>query len=368
MRWAPLLLLAACSSSSTKVKVTHEQDAGKSTGIHVDPHVIDSGRIVIEPLTRRALHGDLAVPAELVPSEVGQADVGSLVAGRVNAIVATDGEAVKKGQVLAWIDAPDATRTVADSIRAKARLTAATRHLDRQLALQADRATSANAVDEARLEVESARAEANASYTLLSGLGISDGSGARVPIKSPIDGVMVERMVVLGAPVAPEKTMFRVMATGRVVADARWTDPLAKIPSPGSIARIIVRERDAGVCMAHVTAAVSLIDERTRSRKVRVVPTAPCEGLVAGGYAEVAFDSGGVIALALPRAAVIDVRGASTVFVALADPGSFEPRVVVVGTTSADDVSIVDGVREGERVVTIGAVLLKGEMLRADLQ
>ena len=31
-------------------------------------------------------------------------------------------------------------------------------------------------------------------------------------------------MLALGAPVAPEKTIFRVLARDEVVVDARWTD------------------------------------------------------------------------------------------------------------------------------------------------
>jgi hypothetical protein len=41
---------------------------------------------------------------------------------------------------------------------------------------------------------------------------------------------------------------------------------------------------------------------------------------------------------------------------------------VRVGRTTTEDVAIDDGLGEGDAVVVVGAVLLKGELLRAELE
>jgi cobalt-zinc-cadmium efflux system membrane fusion protein len=70
--------------------------------------------------------------------------------------------------------------------------------------------------------------------------------------------------------------------------------------------------------------------------------------------------------LVVPAAAVVDVRGASFAFVA-ARGGGFEARPVDVGVHVGDDLVVLAGLDEGEQVVVLGAVLLKGELIRGEL-
>ena len=377
-------VLGACGRPEPHREPAQPADAGHGPpGVSVDPSIITSGRIVLAPVSRRPLRGDLRVPAEVVPSESGAADVGALIAGRVGTIEVHEGDAVKRGQVLAWVDSPEAARVAADVIRARARVLAASRKVDRQLGLEQDRATSATAVDEARMDLATAEADAAAARTLLTSLGIPEppppaqgALAARVPVRSPIDGVVVERTATLGAPVSPDKTLFRVLARDHVVVDARWTEAMTTPPPKDTPVRLLPRggSGDAGApCTGKVTATVGNVDERTRARRVRIVPDGPCALLIPGAYVDVAFTSSALgiastAALALPKDAVVDVRGAPTVFVAEGKPGAFSVHVVRVGRTTTEDVAVDDGITEGDRVVVVGAILLKGELLRSELE
>ncbi len=379
-------VLAACSRPEPHRELAQPTDAGTGHGppvVNVDPWIVTSGRIAFAPVSRRPLRGDLRVPAETAPSESGAADVGALIAGRVGTIEVHEGDAVKRGQVLAWVDSPEAARVAADVIRARARVLAASRKVDRQLGLEQDRATSAAAVDEARMDLATAEADAAAARTMLTSLGIPEppppaqgALAARVPVRSPIDGVVVERMATLGAPVSPDRTLFRVLARDHVVVDARWTEAMTTPPPKDTPVRLLPRggSGDGGApCTGKVTATVGLVDERTRARRVRIVPDGPCALLVPGAYVDAAFTSAALgiesaPALALPKEAVVDVRGAPTVFVAEGKPGAFSAHVVRVGRTTTEDVAVDDGIAEGDRVVVVGAVLLKGELLRSELE
>ena len=70
------------------------------------------------------------------------------------------------------------------------------------------------------------------------------------------------------------------------------------------------------------------------------------------------YASDGVSATAVPRAAVYEDEGLDIVFVQ-AGGESFEKRTVVLGPHYADWVSILEGVRPGERVVTRGGYHVK---------
>jgi cobalt-zinc-cadmium efflux system membrane fusion protein len=380
----------ACGRGSSRPEApedagtTGAQRRGSAT-VHVDASLVDAGRIAVAPATRRALRGDVRVAAEVVPSEAGAADVGSLVSGRIATLEVREGEPVKRGQVLAYVDSPEAARIAADLIRARARVLGSSRKLERQLGLEQDRATSPAAVDEARMELATAEADAAAARTLLASLGLpeppSPSQGAlpaRVPVRSPLEGVVVERTLDLGSPVSPDKTIFRVLARDQVIVEARWTDAATAPPPQGT--KVSLAPRGAvtkATCEGNVASTVSMVDQATRARRVRIVPTSRCAFLVAGAYVEAVFTSASMgaagldveaPALALPKGAVVDVRGAATVFVAGAEVGTFTARAVRVGRATADDVAIEEGLADGDAVVVDGAVLLKGELLRAELE
>lgn len=384
------VVLAACGRNERpEPRAEGGADAAAPAGpatVRVDSALVTSGRIAIEPVTRRALRGDVRVPAEIVPSESGAADVGALLAGRLGAIEVREGDTVKRGQVLAWVESPEAARAAADVIRARARVLAAARKLERQTALEQDRATSAAAVDEARIDLATAEADSAAAKTLLTSLGIPEppppaqgALAARAPVRSPIDGVVVERMIALGAHVAPDKTLFRVLARDHVVVDARWTETTAPPPASGTPVKLMPRGGDGRTsCNGKVASTLAVVDDRTRARRVRILPEMPCPFLVAGAFVDASFTTAQLAAsaahvLAVPKEAVVDVRGASTVFLAQGGRGAqgqtvFTPRVVRIERSTSEDVAVAEGLSEGDPVVVAGAVLLKGELLRSELE
>jgi cobalt-zinc-cadmium efflux system membrane fusion protein len=121
---------------------------------------------------------------------------------------------------------------------------------------------------------------------------------------------------------------------------------------------------------------VGVVDT-TRTIALRIRVDGACPELVPGRFVEVSFGEAVIAAepdagveLYVPTAAIVEIRGVPSVFVALAGAaeGKFVRRSVRTGTTSGDDTVVAAGLASGERVVTRGALLLKGEILRGDLQ
>jgi hypothetical protein len=72
--------------------------------------------------------------------------------------------------------------------------------------------------------------------------------------------------------------------------------------------------------------------------------------------------SSGAGVLAVPRSAVIDTGHDKVVFVESAEmEGVFDMRRVKVGRLAGEYYPVVEGVKEGEKVVTVGAFLLDAE-------
>jgi cobalt-zinc-cadmium efflux system membrane fusion protein len=383
-----IAVLAGCKSAPAPAPppAALESDAGPhaAQSVTIDAALIRQGRVQIGTAELRAPREGAWIPGEIVPGERGEADVTSLSPGRVATLEVALGDAVRHGQVVATIDAPEVGRASADVLRARSRAGLAAHALSRQLELETRQATSKSAVDEARAEDAAARADWMAARTLLASLGGAEVSPSdaqaplaptRVALRAPIDGVVTSRTAVLGAPVSPDKPLLHIVARSARVVMARLPETLEAAATAGT--RVRVRPRSASLdpsreCGAAVTANLGVVDD-ARNIPLRITLDDGCPELPSGRFVEVgvptsaATDAGAALLL-VPEAAVTDLRGTPTVFVAGGSAGQFIARGVRPGRVYGADVSIESGLAIGERVVTVGAILLKGELLKAELQ
>jgi cobalt-zinc-cadmium efflux system membrane fusion protein len=357
-------------------------DPGKNR-VTVDRQLMTTGRITLAAVEARSLSGELRVAGEVRSSESGSAEAGTLVAGRIASLEVAEGAKVKRGQVLAWVDAPEVARAAADLLLARAHAVVAKRKRARQETLDAASATSKNALDDARAEDDAARAELLAARTLLTSLGGAEPPSdpdvtaliVRVPVRTPIAGIVAERSAVLGGAVSAEKNLFRIVADSQTSFSilARVPETVTTKPQAGASATIIPRGTGSGTCQALVEGSLGGIDTQTRTLAIRLAPDKSCAWLIPGSFVDIVFASAGGAtngsrSLVVPRNAIVDIRGKPTVFVGGSTPGEFSARDVQVGPGDASEITIDGGLSAGEQVVVEGALLLKGELLRADLE
>lgn len=375
-----VLAVAACSKRETHepAPAASASVAPAARGVRVDPRLIDEGRVRTVAVARKKPVGVVRLPADVVASAEGAAEAGSLLPGRIARFEIREGDRVKRGQVLAWIDAPEAAKAIADLVRARSRTETQTRKVTRLEGLVASEAAAQAALDEARLERDIARADLAAARTVVTNLGLAEppptsGEGAvpqlsaQLPVRSPVDGVVVERGAPLGAYVTPDTHLFRIVSEGRVLVDARLPDG-ADVPAAGTAASVKPRGT-ADRCAARVLGVLPQVDPSTRSRKVRLAPEGTCKGLVGGAQAEVEIEMGasGGDAIVVPAAALVDLKTATVAFAATGTKGTFEVRPVEPGVHVGEDVVVRAGLHEGDQVVVEGTVLLKGELIRGEL-
>jgi len=72
--------------------------------------------------------------------------------------------------------------------------------------------------------------------------------------------------------------------------------------------------------------------------------------------------------VAVSRDAIVEIDGVPVAFVALDTPGDFRLTTLVVARHGEVTSYVEKGLREGERVVVRGALLLKGEWMRSRLE
>ncbi len=211
---------------------------------------------------------------------------------------------------------------------------------------------------------DSARRLAEAARERLHNWDIGDPGGKvahRLTFTSPVNGVVLEKNAVEGMRFAPGMSIFRVadLSTVWVIADV-YEQNLAQV-KVGQPADVVIDAYPNRTFEAKVTYLYPTLNAPTRTTPVRL-ELANRDGLLRPGmFAHVDLATGGTAArLAVPNSAVIDTGSRQVVLVAL-DEGKFKPQPVKLGLRGKDKVEILDGLKEGDRVVVAANFLIDAE-------
>jgi membrane fusion protein, copper/silver efflux system len=103
-----------------------------------------------------------------------------------------------------------------------------------------------------------------------------------------------------------------------------------------------------------------ILKAETRSAQVRIELANPGGRIKPAMYAQVELPAAGVSVLAVPNSAVID-SGTRRVVLIDRGEGRFEPREVRLGAHGDEFVTVLEGLKEGERVVVAANFLIDAE-------
>ncbi len=282
------------------------------------------------------------------------------------------GMKVQKGQVLARL-APhlgsDADLASLELNLAKARLALERARQDRE---RMESLFGLEAVPEKRLiaarsEEQAAQAELSAAEARLGHYRESPAARGRrggLPIEAPISGVVAEVMVVPGAFLTEGAPVLHVVDPNRVWLEARVPESeLGRLDrATGGWFRVEGFEETFDFTVgrnARLVAVGGVVDRESRTVPVIFELTEPEKRLRIGMSARVGIAVGATEeAFAIPVSAVVDEGGRSVVFVQLTGE-RFARREVQLGPRDGAWVAVRQGLRQGERVVSRGAYLVK---------
>ena len=296
--------------------------------------------------------------------------VGPLVPGRIVALKAAVGDAVKAGQVLAYVESAEVGEAQADLLSARARAGAAQKNALREQELAAKRISSEREREVAEAQAASESADVRAAVQRLQAFGVGTGDvagrGGRVALRSPIDGTVVRRKVTLGQAVERATDAFEVANLGILWVLLDLYEKDLRNVHVGQQVELRSEAAPGEVFHARVAYVNPLIDMQTRTANVRI-EIEHFDGRLRPGQfvtAHLLGDARNVQnnVLAVPRKAVQTIDGKHLVFRKVG--AGFEPVSVDLGTFSADLVEVQGGLVAGDEVAVDGAFLLKSELLR----
>ncbi len=189
---------------------------------------------------------------------------------------------------------------------------------------------------------------------------------SRFEMKSPLTGIVVERNVTPGQSIGGDsgQVVFTVADLDmlQVVADVYERD-LALVRE-GQFANVNVEAYPDVNFPATVASIGDVVDPTSRTIKLRAWVNNTDHRLKPEMFARLHIQVGEATPLLLiPREAVLEVDGKQFVYV-VEGPDRYVKQEVKVSTISPDHVRVLEGLKPGQRIVTKGAVLIKGQEVK----
>ena len=270
--------------------------------------------------------------------------------GRVLNVYVDAGDWVRQGQVMVSVDRSVQTQQAAALEAqigvARAELQLAQNELDRALELVERGFISKADVDRKTATRDSARARVNVANAQL---GETRARNARLDIRAPVSGYVLERSVETGQTVSAGSGMlFRIAKDGELELQAQLSeDDLAQV-SVGVPASVTPVGTDR-VFNGSIWQISPIINAQNRQGIARI--SLPFDkALRPGGFASVEIKAGAMTAPVLPESAVQTGREGSFVYIVGKD-NKVKQRPVKVGSVTANGLIIQEGLDGSERVV-----------------
>jgi membrane fusion protein, copper/silver efflux system len=320
--------------------------------VELDPDQLRLAGVRTAPVSRQRLGDRLRTPGVVMASEAGLVSVQARTSGWVESVLASTGQLVEKGEVLATVYAPDA-------ITAQQVLLNSQRWSDRRAAAPAE-PPAGNQLNDVQRDARQRLELLGLAPVDVEAIARSGQPVRAVSVRSPIRGHVARRGVLRGSGVQAGTELFQLvdLSTVAVVAEVRQQDlSRVRVGQPASLELSAwPGERFAGT----VDRLYPALSGPGRALQARVTFKNPSLRLRPGMSGELALELDPDEAVVVARGAVVDSGELQYVFVDQGG-GRFAPRRVRTGWAAGDQVEVLEGLAEGEQVATAATFLLESE-------
>lgn len=393
----------------------HGGAEGAPQSIEVDDQAVRALEIKTEPAKIGSVSDSLQATGEVKAAETQAFDVNPSVSGVVKQVFAKQGDVVKKGETLAMVQSIEVADNLTKLLNEKTRINSEIAKVKTQYS--SDIKLQQNAVDLAkvtydreeglfkegisaqknfqvakaayqaaqvklstlqqRLEQDTKLLEKELAVTIntakgqLKIMGISSStvdaalsSGqvtANLPILAPVGGTITTRNITLGERVDAEHTVFSI-----VNLDPIWVMVdvyQEQIPQVKINQQVLISTPSKESLKGIISSVGSVVDDATKTLHVRIVAKNP-HGILRPGMfvtAQISMGMGNKKGLVVPEGAILYFSEKPYVFVR--HEKHFEPKYLRLGGHSDEFVEVLEGLKEGDLVVTSGETQLAAQAL-----
>lgn len=336
---------------------------------------LQTDRVAIRPI-RMTLK---AQAGKILANDNRLAHLSARVPGRIVTVFANLGDRVKEGDRLLLLDSPAYGEAQLEYRKARTTLSVTEKALERATALLDRGAIGVGEQQRRNADYENARADLHKAEEKLHLLGMTEreiqrlatqtlphAEVARVSLRSPFTGEVIERNATIGEVSDPNKTLFTVADLSTVWVRADFPEQQAGRLKTGLTVELGVSAYPDAIFRGPITYVGAVIDPTTRTVTARAEVSNADRRLRPEMFAEVTVVTDEQSVVTVPRTAVQQVGNRTVVFV-VRGPHRFEFREVTISQAPGDYVQVLAGLAPGDDVVTQGSYALKSELLREQM-
>jgi Cu(I)/Ag(I) efflux system membrane fusion protein len=358
--WDPMLGPSSISDKPGKSAMgmdlvpVYESSMSAGPKVTIDPTVVQNMGVRTAQVVRGPLDVTIRAVGMLKVPEPGLHDVNLKINGWVDKLYAdTEGMHVEKDQPLFALYSPDLQVVEEELIGAVKSLGGM------------DAGVGEAAKIEAQGLVESAKRKLrlwDVAEQDIEAIARADRPPRTVVFRSPVNGHVVEKMIVQGSSVQAGMKLMRIEDHSKLWLDAEVYQERSSVVVLGQDVEATIEGLPGKTFTGKVSFLYPHIDHVTRTLTVRTTLDNSKLELRPGMYATAKITARAVSdALLVPKEAVIDTGTRQLAFVADGD-GHFDPRKVRTGLSGdGEKLQILQGLAPGEMVVTSGQFLMDVE-------
>jgi membrane fusion protein (multidrug efflux system) len=263
----------------------------------------------------------------------------SKVQGRVEKILVEEGDWVKQGQVLVELEND---RERVQLRQAELKMDEQARDLERRKALLEKNLITQEDYDLAEGRHQLAETERDLAKIVVS----------ETIVRAPFAGQVTDRRVVPGQHVAPAENLLTLVDFDPLRVRVHLPETIARRVSPGDQVLVSV-DALADPLPATVERIAPVVDPQTSTVRLTLLMKGQNHEALVGGFVKVRITTDTKTeALSIPKVALVEEGGLRSVFVASAD--SVRKVELRTGLSDEASVEVLEGVAEGDLVVTLG--------------
>lgn len=320
---------------------------------------------------RRPLRSKLQIMGKIIAHPQRKAIVSYAFPARISKIHIRIGDWVESGRELVTLESEEVGHAKSEYYKAKADYKLAQVNFEREKSLY-ERGVGAKKDYLAReAELIVAEASLNAAEKKLHVLGFTENQveaiaethqiSPVITLFAPLKGKIITNNAVLGAMVDQATEILVIMDPTLLCVDAEiYEKDIAKIRT-GQKVEISVPAYPEDIFEGKICYVGDVLDEETRTITVRVEVTNKEFKLKPGMFADISvYLNHETETLVVPLEAVLDEKGGHIVFVK--EGSRFKLRLVKTGIKESGYLEILEGLKNGEIVVTKGSFQLKSKL------
>ncbi|AWI24786.1 efflux RND transporter periplasmic adaptor subunit [Flavobacterium pallidum] len=246
-----------------------------------------------------------------------EAEVSVYMPGIVRSINIIEGQAVRKGQVLATIESPEFASIQQEYKTSKSSLEFLKLEFDRQKTLSDEGVNSKKTFQKTKSEYEIEKARFNSLQRQMHLLNINGNSNATTtaPVLAPISGFITEINIKIGSNAEAGKPLLGIVDNSKLHVDLLvYEKDLHKV-KPGQNVRFVLTNQDNSEIMGKIFSVGKAFENETKSVAVHADISNDKQKLIPGMYVNALIDIGASAVDALPIDAVIKADGREFIFI-----------------------------------------------------